>query len=46
MFFDILFTEIKVNFINFPISYFLAKKSGKIYFIEHSQQHIYLKAII
>ena len=39
-FFDILFTEIQVIFINFPIPHFLAKKSGKIYFIEHSQQHI------
>ena len=26
----------KVIFINFPIQYFLAKKSGKSYFLEHS----------
>ena len=39
-FFGILFTEIQVIFINFPIPYFLAKKGGKIYFIKHSQQHI------
>ena len=39
-FFDILLTEIQVISINFPITYFLAKKSGKIYFIEHSQRHI------
>ena len=41
-FFDILFTEIQVIFINFPILYFLAKKRGKIYFSEHSQQNIAL----
>ena len=29
MFFDILFTEIQVIFINFPIQYFLAKKAVK-----------------
>ena len=39
-FFDILFTEIQDISINFPITYFLAKKSGKIYFLEHSQRHI------
>ena len=34
-----LFTKIQVIFINCPIPYFLAKKSGKItiYLIEHSQ---------
>ena len=39
-FFDILFSGIQVIFINFPIPYYLAKKSGKIHFIKHSQQHI------
>ena len=42
-FFDILFIKIQVIFINFPIPYFLAKKSGKIYFFEQSQQHINLR---
>ena len=32
----------KVIFINFPIPYFLAKKSNTIYFLKHSQQHINL----
>ena len=40
VFFDILFIKIQVIFINFPIPYFPVKKSGKIYFLEHSQQHI------
>ena len=34
--------KIQVIFMNFLIPYFLAKKSDKIYFIEHSQQHINL----
>ena len=42
-FFDILLIKIQVIFINFPIPYFLAKKSGKIYFFEQSQQHINLR---
>ena len=41
-FLDILFIKIQVIFINFLTPYFLAKKSGKVYFIEHSQQHIHL----
>ena len=40
-FLNILFTEIQVILINFLIPYFLMKKVVyKIYFIEHSQQHI------
>ena len=38
---DILFVKILVTFINFPIPYFLAKKSGKISFLEH--RHVDLK---
>ena len=41
-FFEILFIKIQVIFINFPIQYVLAKKSSKIYFLKHSQQHINL----
>ena len=36
----ILFIKIQVIFINFPIPYFLAKKSCKFYFLKHNQQHI------
>ena len=32
------FAKIKVIFMNFPVSYFLAGNSGKGYFIKHSQQ--------
>ena len=38
-FLDIFFIKIQVIFINFSIRYFLANKSGKIYFFEHSQEH-------
>ena len=38
--FDTLFSEIQVIFINCSIPDQLAKKSGKIYFIKHSLQHI------
>ena len=41
-FFNILFIKIQVIFINFPVACFLAKKSGKIYLLEHSQHHINL----
>ena len=34
--------KFKGIFINFLIPYFLAKKSDKIYFLEHSQQYINL----
>ena len=37
-FFDILFIKIQVIFINFLIPYFLAKKSGEIYFLEPLSQ--------
>ena len=41
-FFDKLFIKIQVIFINFPIAYFLAKKSSKIYFLKYSEHHINL----
>ena len=41
-FFDIFFIKLQVIFINFPILYFLANKSGKIHFFEHSQEHVNL----
>ena len=37
-----LVIKIQVIFMNFMIPYFLLKKNDKIYFIEHSQQHINL----
>ena len=41
-FFFTLFIKTQVIFINFPIPYFLAKKSSKVYFLKNSQQHINL----
>ena len=38
VFFYILFIKIQVIFINFLVPYFPAKKSGKMYFLKHSQQ--------
>ena len=40
--FDILFIKIQLIFINFPILYFPAKKTDKLYFVEYSQHHISL----
>ena len=35
-----LFIKIQIIFVNFLIPYFLTIKSGKIYFVADSQQHI------
>ena len=42
VFFYILFIKIQVIFINFLVPYFPTKKSGKMYFLKHSQQDNHL----
>ena len=45
-FFTYCLLKFKPFLINFPIQYFLVRKSGKIYFIDHNQQHIDKKSQI